>query len=319
MTALRLAFMGSPDFALPSLRALEAAGHEIAAVYAQPPRPAGRGHKQRPCPVHAYAERRGWALSTPKTLEDGSEQQAFAALGLDAAVVVAYGLILPAAVLAAPRLGCVNLHASLLPRWRGAAPIQRAILAGDAQTGVTIMAVDEGLDTGPILLREAVPIAATATAAELHDRLAELGARLMVAALDGLAAGRLEARPQPEEGVTYAAKLKRGEGHLDWRRPAAELERAVRAFTPWPGAEFEVPWGQTVARIKVLAAEVVTGNPAAAPGTLLDDRLTVACGEGALRPTRVQRAGKAAMDAQALLRGFPVAAGTRLPLPGAGA
>jgi methionyl-tRNA formyltransferase len=314
MTALRLAFMGSPEFALPSLRALEAAGHEIAVVYAQPPRPAGRGHKERPCPVQAYAERRGWALSTPKTLKDGAESQAFAALGLDAAVVVAYGLILPAAVLAAPRLGCVNLHASLLPRWRGAAPIQRAILAGDAQTGVTIMAVDEGLDTGPILLREAVPIAATATAAELHDRLAEVGARLMVAALDGLAAGRLEARPQPEDGVTYAAKLKRGEGRLDWRRPAAELERAVRAFTPWPGAEFEA----NGARIKVLAAEVVAGAPGAAPGTLLDDRLTVACGEGALRLIRVQRAGKAAMDARALLRGFPVAAGTRLPLPGAG-
>ena len=314
MTALRLAFMGSPEFALPSLRALEAAGHEIAAVYAQPPRPAGRGHKERPCPVQAYAERRGWALRTPKTLKDGSEQQAFAALGLDAAVVVAYGLILPAAVLAAPRLGCVNLHASLLPRWRGAAPIQRAILAGDAQTGVTIMAVDEGLDTGPILLREAVPIAATATAAELHDRLAEVGARLMVAALDGLAAGRLEARPQPEDGVTYAAKLKRGEGRLDWRRPAAELERAVRAFTPWPGAFFEAG-GE---RVKVLAAEVGAGAPGAEPGTVIDARLTVACEKDTLRLIRVQRAGKAAMDAETLLRGFPVAAGTRLPLPGAG-
>ncbi len=314
MTALRLAFMGSPEFALPSLRALAAAGHEIAAVYAQPPRPAGRGHRERPCPVQAYAERRGWALRTPKTLEDGSESQAFAALGLDAAVVVAYGLILPAAVLAAPRLGCVNLHASLLPRWRGAAPIQRAILAGDAQTGVTIMAVDEGLDTGPILLREAVPIGATATAAELHDRLAEVGARLMVAALDGLDAGRLEARPQPAEGVTYAAKLKPGEGHLDWRRPAAELERAVRAFSPWPGAFFEAG-GE---RVKVLAAEVVAGAPGAQPGTVIDARLTVACGAGALRLTRAQRAGKAVLDAEALLRGFPVAAGTRLPLPGAG-
>jgi len=314
MTALRLAFMGSPEFALPSLRALEAAGHEIAAVFAQPPRPAGRGHKERPCPVQAYAERRGWALRTPKTLKDGSEQQAFAALGLDAAVVVAYGLILPAAVLAAPRLGCVNLHASLLPRWRGAAPIQRAILAGDAQTGVTIMAVDEGLDTGPILLREAVPIAATATAADLHDHLAEVGARLMVAALDGLAAGRLEARPQPEDGVTYAAKLKRGEGRLDWRRPAAELERAVRAFTPRPGAFFEAG-GE---RVKVLAAEVVAGTPGAEPGTVIDARLTVACAKDALRLIRVQRAGKAALDAETLLRGFPVAAGTRLPLPGAG-
>ena len=314
MTALRLAFMGSPEFALPSLRALAGAGHEIAAVYAQPPRPAGRGHKERPCPVQAYAERRGWALRTPKTLKDGSEPQTFAALGLDAAVVVAYGLILPAAVLAAPRLGCVNLHASLLPRWRGAAPIQRAILAGDAQTGVTIMAVDEGLDTGPILLREAVPIAATATAAELHDRLAEVGARLMVAALDGLAAGRLEARPQPEDGVTYAAKLKPGEGRLDWRRPAAELERAVRAFTPWPGAFFEAG-GE---RVKVLAAEVGAGAPGAEPGTVIDARLTVACEKDALRLIRVQRAGKAAMDAETLLRGFPVAAGTRLPLPGAG-
>ena len=314
MTALRLAFMGSPEFALPSLRALAGAGHEIAAVFAQPPRPAGRGHRERPCPVQAYAERRGWALRTPKTLKDGSESQAFAALGLDAAVVVAYGLILPAAVLAAPRLGCVNLHASLLPRWRGAAPIQRAILAGDAQTGVTIMAVDEGLDTGPILLREAVPIAATATAAELHDRLAEVGARLMVAALDGLAAGRLEARPQPEDGVTYAAKLKRGEGRLDWRRPAAELERAVRAFTPWPGAFFEAG-GE---RVKVLAAEVGAGAPGAEPGTVIDARLTVACEKDALRLIRVQRAGKAAMDAETLLRGFPVAAGTRLPLPGAG-
>ena len=317
MTALRLAFMGSPEFALPSLRALEAAGHEIAAVYTQPPRPAGRGQRERPCPVQAYAEARGWALHTPKTLKDGSASQAFAALGLDAAVVVAYGLILPKAVLVAPRLGCVNLHASLLPRWRGAAPIQRAILAGDAETGVTIMAVDEGLDTGPILLREAVPIAATATAADLHDRLAELGARLMVAALDGLAAGHIKARPQPAEGVTYAAKLKPGEGHLDWRRPAAELERAVRAFSPWPGASFEAPGSRTGARVKVLAAEVVAGAPGTEPGTVIDARLTVACGEGALRLTRVQRAGKAALDADALLRGFPVAAGTRLPLPAA--
>jgi len=318
MTALRLAFMGSPEFALPSLRALEAAGHEIAAVYAQPPRPAGRGQRERPCPVQAYAERRGWALRTPKTLKDGSESQAFAALGLDAAVVVAYGLILPAAVLAAPRLGCVNLHASLLPRWRGAAPIQRAILAGDAQTGVTIMAVDEGLDSGPILVQETVPIGAETTATELHDSLAELGARLIVEALDGLAAGTLSGRPQPAEGVTYAAKLKRGEGRLDWRRPAAELERTVRAFTPWPGAFFEAPGGQAVERVKVLAAEVVAGAPGAEPGTLLDDRLTIACERNALRLTRVQRAGKSVLEAEALLRGFPIAAGTRLPLPGAG-
>ncbi len=315
MTPLRLAFMGAPDFALPSLRALAAAGHEIAAVYAQPPRPAGRGHKERPCPVHALALERGWQARTPAHLKDAGVQAAFAALDLDAAVVVAYGLILPPAILAAPRLGCVNVHASLLPRWRGAAPIQRAILAGDAETGVTIMQVAEGLDTGPLLLDAAAPIAADETAETLHDRLAELGARLIVTALEGLAAGSLRARPQPEDGVTYAAKLQRGEGRLDWRRPAIELERAVRAFTPWPGAEFEAPGGQTGARIKVLAAEAMPGDPAAAPGTVLDDRLTVACGAGALRLLKVQRAGKAPLDTEAFLRGFELAQGTRLGLP----
>ncbi len=313
MMPLRLAFLGAPDFALPSLRALADAGHEIAAVYAQPPRPAGRGHKERPGPVHALALTRGWQARTPVSLKEPAEQAAFAALDLDVAVVAAYGLILPPAVLASPRLGCVNVHASLLPRWRGAAPIQRAILAGDAETGVTIMVVDEGLDTGPMLLAEAVPIAAAETAETLHDRLAVLGARLIVEALEGLAAGRLRARPQPEDGVTYAAKLQRGEGRLDWRRPAAELERAVRAFSPWPGAEFEA----NGARIKVLAAEVAPGDPAAAPGTVLDARLTVACGEGALRLREVQRAGKAALDAEAFLRGFALAPGTRLALPAA--
>jgi methionyl-tRNA formyltransferase len=305
--------MGAPDFALPSLRALADAGHEIAAVYAQPPRASGRGHQERPCPVHALALARGWQARTPASLKEPAEQAAFAALDLDIAVVAAYGLILPPAVLAAPRLGCVNVHASLLPRWRGAAPIQRAILAGDAETGVTIMVVDEGLDTGPMLLAEAVPIAAAETAETLHDRLAVLGARLIVTALEGLAAGRLRARPQPADGATYAAKLQRGEGRLDWRRPAAELERAVRAFSPWPGAEFEV----NDTHIKVLAAEVVAGDPAAAPGTVLDDRLTVACGEGALRLRKVQRAGKAALDAAAFLRGFALAPGTRLALPAA--
>jgi methionyl-tRNA formyltransferase len=317
MTPLRLAFMGSPDFALPALRALADAGHEIAAVYAQPPRPAGRGHKERPCPVHALALARGWPARTPASLKDPAAQEAFTALDLDVAVVVAYGLILPPAVLASPRLGCVNVHASLLPRWRGAAPIQRAILAGDAETGITIMEVTEELDAGPVLLQEAVAIGAPETAATLHDRLAELGARLIVTALEGLAAGALSARPQPEDGVTYAAKLRRGEGRLDWRRPAVELERAVRAFSPWPGAEFEAPRGQSSARIKVLAAEVVAGAPGAAPGTVLDDRLTVACGDGALRLLEVQRAGKAALDAEAFLRGFELAPGTRLALPGA--
>ncbi len=311
MSALRLAFMGTPEFALPSLSALAGAGHEISAVYSQPSRPAGRGHKQRLSPVHAYAAEHGWQVRTPRTLNEEAEQVAFSELALDAAVVVAYGLILPPAILAAPRLGCLNVHASLLPRWRGAAPIQRAILAGDAETGITVMQMDEGLDSGPILLQEAVPIGAETTAAELHDRLAALGARLMVAALDGLAAGRLEARPQPQEGVAYAAKLKRREGHLDWRRPAAELARAVRAFSPWPGASFEAA-GE---RIKVLEAEAVAGAPGAEPGTVVDAQLTVACRDGALRLIRLQRPGKAAMDAAALLRGFPVAAGTHLPLP----
>ena len=310
---LRLAFMGSPDFALPSLRALAAAGHDIAAVYAQPPRPAGRGHKERPCPVHALALERAWQARTPTSLKEPAELAAFADLDLDIAVVVAYGLILPPAVLAAPRLGCINVHASLLPHWRGAAPIQRAILAGDGETGVTIMQVDEGLDTGPMLLAEAVPIGAKETGSTLHDTLAALGARLIVTALEGLAAGTLSARPQPAEGATYAAKLQRGEGRLDWRRPAADLERAVRAFTPWPGAEFEV----NGSRIKVLGAEVVPGDPPTAPGTVLDNSLTVACGTGALRLLKVQRAGRAAMDAEAFLRGFDLAPGIRLALPAA--
>jgi methionyl-tRNA formyltransferase len=311
MTPLRLAFMGSPDFALPSLRALAAAGHEIVAVYAQPPRAAGRGQKERSCPVHSLALERGWPARTPKSLKDPAEQAAFAGLDLDIAVVVAYGLILPPAVLAAPRLGCVNVHASLLPRWRGAAPIQRAILAGDGETGITIMQVNEGLDTGPMLLSESVPIGAAETAETLHDSLADLGARLIVTALEGLATGTLSARPQPDDGVTYAAKLQRGEGRLDWRKPAADLERAVRAFTPWPGAEFEV----NGSRIKVLAAEVTSGAADTAPGTVLDARLTVACGAGALRLLKVQRAGKGALNAEAFLRGFDLAPGTRLALP----
>ncbi|MFQ5774148.1 MAG: methionyl-tRNA formyltransferase [Kiloniellaceae bacterium] len=311
MTPLRLAFMGTPAFAVPSLRALAAAGHEIAAVYTQPPRPAGRGHRPRRSPVHAYAAERGWAVRTPAGLKDAKEQAAFAALDLDAAVVAAYGLILPRPMLEAPRLGCLNVHASLLPRWRGAAPIQRAILAGDARTGITIMRMDEGLDTGPILLQEAVPITDGTTAADLHDALAELGARLIVEALAGLAAGRVQPRPQPAEGATYAAKLTPAQGRLDWRRPADQLARQVRALAPRPGATL-VAGGD---RLRVLAAAAVAGPPDAAPGTVLDERFTVACGAGALRVTRVQRAGKAAMDAAAFLRGFPLPPGTRLPLP----
>ncbi|HTS90866.1 MAG TPA: methionyl-tRNA formyltransferase [Stellaceae bacterium] len=298
--------MGTPDFAVPILEALRAAGHEIAAVYTQPPRPAGRGHQPQPSPVARAAAAAGIPVRTPAKL-DAAEVEAFRALVLDAAVVAAYGLILPPTVLGAPRLGCINVHASLLPRWRGAAPIQRALLAGDSETGVTIMQMDAGLDTGPMLLKEAVPIGPKATAQELHDRLAALGASLVVRALAGLAAGTLAAVQQPAEGVTYAKKLAREEGRLDWRKTAAELERAVRALNPAPGVWLE-HGGE---RIKVLAAEIVAAA-SGAPGTVLDAALTVACGSGALRLTRLQRPGRAPMEADALLRGFAIPAGTRL-------
>ena len=310
MTKLRLAFMGTPDFAVPGLRALIAAGHDIAAVYSQPPRPVGRGHRPQPSPVQAAAEAAGLLARTPARL-DAEAAAAFADLKLDAAVVAAYGLILPKPVLAAPRLGCLNIHASLLPRWRGAAPIQRAILAGDPRTGITIMQMDEGLDTGPTLLTEAVPIGPKTTASLLHDRLAEIGARLIVEALDGVAEGRLAPQPQAETGMTYAKKLRREEGALDWRRPVEELDRAVRAFDPWPGAWFE----HRGERIKVRAAELADASAGAAPGTVLDARLAVACGAGALRPLALQRAGRAPQDVDAFLRGHPIAAGTVLPCP----
>ena len=310
MTKLRLAFMGTPDFAVPSLRTLIAAGHDIAAVYCQPPRPAGRGHRPVASPVQQAAEAAGIAVRAPTRL-DAAAASEFAALRLDAAVVAAYGLILPPAVLAAPRLGCLNVHASLLPRWRGAAPIQRAILAGDKETGITIMQMEAGLDTGPILLQEAVPIGAETTGQSLHDALAALGAKLILPALAGVAAGTLAPRPQPEAGVTYAKKLRREEGALDWRRDAADLERAVRAFDPWPGAWFELQ-GE---RIKVLQAALAEAAPGAAPGTVLDARLAVACGEGALRLLRLQRAGRAPQAAEAFLRGHAIAAGTVLPCP----
>ena len=311
MTGLRLAFMGTSDFAVPALQALAAAGHEIAAVYSQPPRPAGRGRQPKPSPVHDLAVAQGWTVRTPDSLRTPAVQQAFAALALDAAVVVAYGLLLPPAILSAPRLGCLNVHASLLPRWRGAAPIQRALLAGDAETGVTIMRMDEGLDTGLILAQRAVSIGATDTAASLHDALAALGAEMIVSSLEGVAAGSVRAHPQPKDGATYADKLSRAEARLDWRRPATELERQVRAFTPWPGAHFTVN-GET---IKVLTAEVISEPGTPAPGTVLDERLTVACGDGALRPMRLQRGGRAACDTAAFLRGFAIPAGTSLPLP----
>jgi methionyl-tRNA formyltransferase len=298
---VRLAFMGSPEFAVPALLGLHGAGHEIAAVYCQPPKPAGRGYALRPCPVQIAAERLGLDVRTPTRLRaDPAAQQAFAALRLDAAVVAAYGLILPRAMLDAPRRGCLNIHASLLPRWRGAAPIQAAVLAGDAETGVTIMQMDAGLDTGPTLLREAVPITGTTTAAGLHDALSEIGARLILRVL----AEDQPPVPQPADGVTYAPKLTRDAGRIDWTRDAVAIERQVRAFNPWPGT-FTILRGAT---LKVLAAAVVSGS--GVPGAVLDDRLTIACGEGALRLTRVQLAGRPAMAANAFLRGHPVPPGT---------
>jgi len=300
MPRLRLAFMGSADFSVPSLEALLDAGHEVAAVYCQPPRPAGRGHHLRLSPVHRLAEFRGIPVRTPKTLRAPDVQESFTGLDLDAAVVAAYGLILPAPILAAPRLGCLNVHASLLPRWRGAAPIQRAILAGDTETGVTIMQVDQGLDTGPMLLADAVPITPDTTTEMLHDTLATLGARLIVTALDGVADGRLTPRPQPADGVTYAHKLDRDEGRLDWTLPATVLERTVRALNPAPGVWFE----HAGERIKVLAAEAT--DVSGPPGTVLDSAPTIACGTGALRPTRLQRPGRAPLAAEAFLRGFPL-------------
>lgn len=291
---MRLAFMGSPDFAVPALRALREAGHTIAAVYCQPPRPAGRGQAVQRCPVHRAAAELGLEVRTPPRLRnDVAAQAAFAELALDVAVVAAYGLILPQAMLDAPRRGCLNIHASLLPRWRGAAPIQAAIQAGDPASGVTIMQMDAGLDTGPMLLREAVPIGPGTTSGALHDVLAPLGARLILRAL----AENPPPVPQPAEGMTYAPKLTREDGRIDWTRDAAAIDRQVRAFDPWPGT-FTTVEG---AVLKVLAAEVAEGG--GAPGTVLDDRLTIACGQGALRLNRVQLGGRAAMPAEAFLRG----------------
>jgi methionyl-tRNA formyltransferase len=308
---LDLAFMGTPEFAATILEALIAAGHRLRAVYTQPPRPAGRGHRLQPSPVQELAEQHGIVVRCPTTLRDAEMQAAFAALDIDAAVVAAYGLILPPQILAAPRLGCLNVHASLLPRWRGAAPIQRAILAGDPETGVTIMQMDAGLDTGPILLEAAVPIEPDTTGGGLSETLAALGARLILRALDGIAHGSLKARPQPSDGVTYAAKLQRDEAWLDWKKGADALERQVRAFDPWPGAFFAAN-GE---RIRVLAATIVPGEAAAPPGTVLDERLTIACGAGQLRPLRVQRAGRGVLDTAAFLRGFRLPPGTVLRCP----
>jgi len=306
---LRLAFMGTPDFAVPILEALVAAGHEIAAVYSQPPRPTGRGHKTQPSPVQARAEALGLPVRHPISLKPDEEKAAFAALRLDAAVVAAYGLILPRAILEAPRLGCLNVHGSLLPRWRGAAPIQRALLAGDAETGITVMQMDVGLDTGAMLLKGTVPIGPDATAQSLHDTLATMGADLIVQALGAVAKGTLAAEPQPEAGVTYAAKLTRDEGALDFREDAALLDRKIRALNPWPGVWFDYQ-GE---RIKLLAARVETGH--GVPGTILDQDLAIACGSGVLRPTLLQRPGRAPVERRAFLNGTKIDSGVILPCP----
>ena len=303
---LRIAFMGTPDFAVAALRALYEAGHTIVAVYCQPPKPAGRGQQVQKTPVHVAAEALGIEVRTPKSLRDAAEQEKFAALKLDVAVVAAYGLILPQAILSAPAHGCLNIHGSLLPRWRGAAPIQRAMLAGDNETGITIMQMDAGLDTGTMLLKGSVAITEETTAQGLHDALAEMGGRLIVKALEDLAAGKLTPVAQPDEGATYAKKLSREEGKIDWAMPAREIARQMRALNPWPGCFFTLS-GETV---KLLAARVV--DRAGEAGVLLDEDFTVGCGEQALRLESVQRPGKKATDGASLLRGLRLPVGTRL-------
>ncbi len=300
---MRLVFMGTPDFAVPALDALIAAGQEVVCVYSQPPRPAGRGHKKRRSPVHAFADGRGIKVRTPANLRDADAQLAFAALDADIAVVAAYGLILPKAILEVPKHGCLNIHGSLLPRWRGAAPIQRALLAGDAETGVTIMQMDEGLDTGGMIRKGVVPICPETTASELHDAIAELGGKLIV---EVLASGDWTPQPQPEEGATYATKLTREEGRIDWVASAAEIERKVRALNPWPGVWYE-HYGD---RIRVLAASIADGM--GNPGEVIARPLVVACGDGALSLETVQRAGRSAMAVEDFVRGTPVSVGTVL-------
>ncbi len=304
---MRLIFMGTPDFSVPVLQALLDAGHEVACVYSQPPRPAGRGMEARKSPVHRLAETHGLTVRTPASLKADEDRRAFAEVGADAAVVVAYGLILPEPVLTAPKHGCFNVHASLLPRWRGAAPIQRAIMAGDAESGVGIMRMEMGLDTGPVCLEKKVPISANMTAEELHDRLSVVGAEAMTEALGRLADGRLDCKPQTDEGVTYAAKIDKHEAKIDFSKAAEEVHNHIRGLSPFPGAWFELPGRQAV-RIKVLRSELTEGQ--GAPGTVLDEALTIACGDGAVRLVSVQRAGKGAMSAADFLRGTSVPAGT---------
>ena len=300
---LRVIFMGTPDFSVPTLRAITSAGHRVVAVYTQPPRPAGRrGLELTPSPVQREAERLGLPMRTPASLKGETEKAAFQALDADVAVVVAYGLLLPTAILNGTRFGSYNGHASLLPRWRGAAPIQRAIMAGDEKTGMMIMRMDEGLDTGPVALVEPVTIGQDMTAGELHDRLMEVGAGLMVRALDELERGRLTLRPQPSEGVTYARKIDKAETRIDWARPAQEVHNRIRGLSPFPGAWCEAAAGGKPERLKLLRSTMADGS--GTPGEILDHRLTIACGEGAIRLVEVQRAGGRPIGAQEFLRGY---------------
>ncbi len=308
---MRIAFLGTPDFAVPTLAELVAAGHEIAAVYAQPPAPRGRGQAVKPSPVQAFAERLGLPVRTPASMRDPEAIAAFQALDLDAAVVVAYGQILPAAVLDAPRLGSFNLHASLLPRWRGAAPIQRAVMAGDAVTGVQVMRMTPGLDEGPILLSETVRIGPLDTAGTLHDRLSAVGAYLLPRALAAVERGGASGTPQPAEGLTYAKKIRLEEARIDWSRPGIEVDRLIRGLSPFPGAWFEAPSDKGPVRVKALLSRLEEGD--GAPGAVLDDGLLIACGSGAVRLLTVQREGRSAQDAETFLRGFALPAGAILP------
>jgi methionyl-tRNA formyltransferase len=312
--ALRVAFMGTPDFAVPTLAELIAQGHDIACVYSQPPRPAGRGMALEPGPVHVFAERAKLPVRTPLSLKTAEEQAAFAALDLDAAIVVAYGLLLPKPILDAPRLGCFNLHGSLLPRWRGAAPIQRAVMAGDAETGVMVMQMEEGLDTGPVLMAEKVPVGRK-TSGELASELSRLGADLMVRALGALERGAVTPQPQSEQGVSYARKISKDEARIDWSKSAAEIDCLIRGLAPSPGAFTEVK-GE---RLKILYAMPVPDRgdslmaaSGGGAGEVITDDLTVACGEGALKLLKVQRAGKGVMEAREVLKGFALPPGTRL-------
>ena len=308
--ALRIVFMGTPDFAVPTLTEIVGQGHEVIAVYTRAPKPAGRGLAETKSPVHRVADGFGIPVFTPKSLKGEAEQAAFASLDADVAVVVAYGLILPQAVLDTPQDGCLNLHASLLPRWRGAAPIPRAIMAGDAETGVMVMRMEAGLDTGPVAMAERIAIRDEWTTGDLHDRLARLGADLMVRALAALSRGGLHAVPQSETGVTYAAKIDKGETRIDWSRPAHAVHNHIRGLSPFPGAWCEMQLGGRMERVKVLRSALAAGE--GAPGTVLGDNLEIACGDGAVRLVELQRAGGKPMGAAQFLRGAGLAAGVRL-------